>query len=842
MTKGLPRVLVCGDATVDWNVARVESLEQGSAWMAGSRVAVTRRPGGGALLAALLQELDVGAAVRFTGAADESGLVQSYAMWHRVAGRRPAWRVVEHLGLELPEAGTAATAAPDDEPADVVVVDDAALGFRDDPSSWPRALREPEGVRWVVVKTSSPVLQGPLWDHLMAVPGPRVVAVMTIRDLRHSDVQISRELSWERTAQDLVWELAFNPRVDALARRATVVVSFGAAGALVMGPREPGGQPRADLVFDPSVVEGMWEDDHPGGVIGSTIAVTAGVVREVLAGGGEADLTSGAVSGLHALRELHAGGYDTQGDDDAPRLSFPTARVAQALAEDAPELSVCPVPDPVADRPTAGAGGFWTILRDRHSGPLTGVARRAVIEGLDAALGPVPVGRFGALLTVDRHEIEAFREIRALVSEYAGRRRESQPMSIAVFGAPGSGKSFGVKQVATAVIPPSELAIMTFNVAELDSPHDLVAALHQVRDAGLRGKLPLVFWDEFDTAFEGQPRGWLRHFLAPMQDGEFREGQLVHPIGRSVFVFAGGTAATLEEFQSAGDQAAFRAAKGPDFVSRLRGFVNVLGPNPTSPQDALYVLRRAILLRSLLQRHAPQLLHRHGGAEVLDIDPGVLRAFLEIPQYKHGARSMESVVTTSRLHGLDSFERSSLPAAEQLDLHVGGAEFLGLVDEPELTGEALDRLARAAHEVYCDALRGRGYQRGLPTGDGARVAVALRPWEELDEQARDSNRANVLDIPAKLARIGCVMVTARGDEHPFAFSPEEVEALAKAEHERWVLRQGMLVGAGARTEQRRPWEELAEAERDKDRDLVRGIPTILARGGYAVLRVRRAPG
>jgi hypothetical protein len=585
----------------------------------------------------------------------------------------------------------------------------------------------------------------------------------------------------------------------------------------------------------------MWEADHPGGVIGSTIALTAGVVREVLAHGADADLTRGTRSGLHALRALHEGGYGADGSaPEAPRLSFPTARVAAALAEESAELSVCPVPDPVAERPATAGGRFWTILRDRHPGPLAGVARRAVIEGVERALGPVPVGRFGALVTVDRHEIEAFREIRALVSEYVGRRRESQPISIAVFGAPGSGKSFGVKQVATAVVPASELAIMTFNVAELDSPHDLVAALHQVRDAGLRGKLPLVFWDEFDTSFEGQPRGWLRHFLAPMQDGEFREGQLVHPIGRCVFVFAGGTASTLEEFQTGGDLAAFRAAKGPDFVSRLRGFVNVLGPNPTSPDDELFVLRRAILLRSLLQRHAPQLLHRHDGAEVLDIDPGVLRALLEIPSYKHGARSMESVVTTSRLRGLDAFERSSLPAAEQLDLHVSGPEFLALVDEPELTGDALDRLARAAHEVYCDALRSRGYRPGEATDDAARVAVALRPWEELGEDLREANRANVLDIPVKLTRIGSVMVTARGDEKPFAFTDEEVEALAKAEHERWVARQAELVaaGAGPRPAQQRPWEELSQAERDKDRELVRGIPTILSRGGYAVLRVR----
>jgi exodeoxyribonuclease-5 len=38
----------------------------------------------------------------------------------------------------------------------------------------------------------------------------------------------------------------------------------------------------------------------------------------------------------------------------------------------------------------------------------------------------------------------------------------------------------------------------------------------------------LVFWDEFDSALDNQPLAWLRHFLAPMQDGAFQEGQIVH--------------------------------------------------------------------------------------------------------------------------------------------------------------------------------------------------------------------------------------------------------------------------------------------------------------------------
>ncbi len=64
----------------------------------------------------------------------------------------------------------------------------------------------------------------------------------------------------------------------------------------------------------------------------------------------------------------------------------------------------------------------------------------------------------------------------------------------------------------------------------------------------LAGDLALVFWDEFDTPLGGQPLGWLRHFLAPMADGRFREGAGFHPLGRAIFVFAGGTSPSFDAF------------------------------------------------------------------------------------------------------------------------------------------------------------------------------------------------------------------------------------------------------------------------------------------------------
>jgi hypothetical protein len=95
-----------------------------------------------------------------------------------------------------------------------------------------------------------------------------------------------------------------------------------------------------------------------------------------------------------------------------------------------------------------------------------------------------------------RQEIESLRSIRSLVGEYVSQPRPKRPLSIAVFGPPGSGKSFGITQLALA-LRPGEIEPKEFNLSQLGSTDELLSALHQVRDIGLGGKIPLVFWDEF---------------------------------------------------------------------------------------------------------------------------------------------------------------------------------------------------------------------------------------------------------------------------------------------------------------------------------------------------------
>jgi len=127
-----------------------------------------------------------------------------------------------------------------------------------------------------------------------------------------------------------------------------------------------------------------------------------------------------------------------------------------------------------------------------------------------------------------------------------------------------------------------------------------------------------------------------------------------------VFIFAGGTSWSFAEFSPRQDtppteaqraaMGVFRLRKGPDFVSRLDAFMDVLGPNPRSlldeagerkvdPDDVGYPLRRALLIRAYLGCRP---------ADRVDFDPDLLHALLRVSRYRHGARSLEKLMDLLR--------------------------------------------------------------------------------------------------------------------------------------------------------------------------------------------------
>ena len=877
--------VVTGDITIDWNIARIQqSVGAIYAWNATDLTCAFYQPGGAAMLARLMEAVSnelrqskqdyfgVRKAEIPEGPVNpNNGRVHhSYALWSPFrlderdpANKRRVWRVQEFMGLNRASTDMASQAdwekvVDDATDADLVILDDATLGFCDHREYWPQAIVTNKSKPWVLLKMAWPVAQGQLWDHLRRNHADRLVALMTVDDLRrHADVHISRQISWERTAQDLVWELLYNSHINVLAQCLHVVVSLGTAGAVLLS-RKASDTLEAFLLFDPRVMEGEWGRNYKGYMIGYTTCLAAGIARELILNTSDPNMPKGIQSGIHAMRSLQIEGYGDAGTDLSKHpVAFPVSKIAAELAADSGHLAVVQIKNPaqaqsrqVTTVATAVTHPFWTILEDQNPGSLEEVAQQLVREGLEHALPEVPARRFGGLVTVDRKEIEALNSISGLIGEYC-QRPSKRPLSIAVFGPPGSGKSFAIKQIANSVLP-GEIKDLTFNLSQFGGPADLLDAFHQVRDKALTGKLPLIFWDEFDTSLQDQPLGWLRYFLAPMQDGEFQEGQLVHPIGKSIFVFAGGTSNSIEAFGVNLDEEKRRAVKLPDFISRIKGFLNVLGPNPQisgksldSMDDPYYIIRRAILLRSIFERNAPQLFVNDAGRRILNIDGGLLRAFLLINEYRHGARSMETIIATSQLARKASFERSSLPTEAQLDLHVDGRGFYALMYRLTPDKALLEKLAEAAHQVFCESLEAKGYTYGPETKEDMKVHSSLKAYSELPENEKEQNRNNVRDIPNKLAIAGYAMLAKRGSQRPGKFTDDAIEKLAKMEHERWMqqkLNSGWEYAKRTNKDKRLhkdliPWHDLSHDEQDKDRDLIKGIPGIIEKAGYTMVKL-----
>ncbi len=132
-----------------------------------------------------------------------------------------------------------------------------ALGFRDHPELWPQVLKNPDSQPWVILKLSYPIANNQLLAHLVATCPDRLITVVTANDLRLANAQISRGLSWERVAQDTLWELSYGPEMKELAKCAHVVVSYKADGAVLIS--RTGARLKCKLFFDPNTIENGWE-------------------------------------------------------------------------------------------------------------------------------------------------------------------------------------------------------------------------------------------------------------------------------------------------------------------------------------------------------------------------------------------------------------------------------------------------------------------------------------------------------------------------------------------------------------------------------------------------------
>jgi hypothetical protein len=792
----------------------------------------------------------------------------AYAIWRPFPQSEKAkeeddpkvWRAAELMGYghttETEFAGLKAAAARNVTDSDLLVFDDAGFLFRRETEhpSWALAER---GKGFVLLKMSEPVAQGELWHHLLEHCRERLVCLVSARDLRREKLGLSRGLSWEATLDDLRLALHYHPAAQQLREAQHVVVTFSADGALWLDHTDRAA-PRASICFDPMRAEGEWETRFRGGAFGFHCAMAAalalGLARHTDARQRDPtaplDLLPAIEAGLLAMRDLKEHGHGPV-SNTVPE-GYPVSRVAAKIV-DAHNGNV----DKKAQfgRTSIGwpktpgeADPQWSIVETSQGNTSLKTRRKlldlawSVAHKGTEALEMLPHARFGKLLTADRAEIETLRHIRQRMRAYRYEAAPKRPLSIGVFGPPGAGKSFGVKQLTEEVF--GDKSWRDFNLSQFNDSADLNGAFHQVRDLALAGLTPVVLWDEFDS----RNLHWLQYLLAPMQDGRFQDRQLNHAIGKCVFIFAGGTSRSYAEFAGRDGENEFRSAKGPDFVSRLDGHIDVLGPDQrTLPQDRRtlahdkdesrqerkpdptdigYPLRRALLIRSYLGCKA---------AEKVDFDPHLLHALLSVNQYRHGARSLEKLIELLRGGEERVLRRSNLPRPEQLEMYVDVPEFLTLIQGEEV--------AAGIHETWRDLGRVKG---------GSLRPRFDKPYADLEETDKEDNRAAGRRIPEILGIVGLGLRRAGDGDEPAVPDAEwaqileqHIEKMAEAEHNGWM---GHRTSIGWRYDPirndekllhpaMRPYAELPEKEKDKDRNSVRHYPDFAARANHRIVRL-----
>ena len=203
----------------------------------------------------------------------------------------------------------------------------------------------------------------------------------------------------------------------------------------------------------------------------------------------------------------------------------------------------------------------------------------------------------------------------------------------------------------------------------------------------------------------------------------------------------------------------YRKSKMPDFVSRLHGTLNVLGPNrrqivdaksgkfdddATDITDIHYPVRRALILRSLF------------GLEdkvSLDIDTGLLSALLRTKKYTHGNRSLEMIVRHLKKSG-----RSAHPAFAPPNqrghgtMHVSGEDFDKLLASSHDYKATATVLAPAIHETWCRLTTGKPSTEKLGT-----VQYSVK-YEKLPGDVKSDNLAAAIRIPEILSLVGLTVV------------------------------------------------------------------------------------
>ncbi len=519
--------------------------------------------------------------------------------------------------------------------------------------------------------------------------GENCVVIIDASVLRKNGALIPSNTSWETIALNCIWQIRGNENLHSLLRANFIIVNFDLEGALVFDNINY----TRTLWYLPSKFEGDIRNNAFGDIPDSWGIMVANIAIEFFNSLSDKDpwetLKNSVGSALTSAKYSIDQGYSIVKNDN----TYEIISGYHEIVNKSSHLKKIVVPDYAGiDR--------WSIVKglidDIPNQSFEEYIKTIVIHGYDTTLSNFPVLTIGNLTTADRHEIERYLDIKKLIFNYLTSEKPGRPLCFAVFGKPGNGKSFGISEIAKSVASDTKLARkiekLEFNLSQYKDFKELCIAFQRIRDVIISGNTPLVFFDEFDC----EELKWLQIFLMPMQDGYFVQDNIRFSLGPCIFVFAGGIAETFDEFNKISKKENFKNKKVPDFVSRLRGYIDIQGINKEpNENDNIFMLQRAIILRSLIERKVKNIISRKD----VNIDDGVLSALLYIPEYKHNIRSLEAIIEMSNFTNKSKWEQSCLPSREQLELHVDSKKFMKYVLTNIMRAEVVERIAEAEYFI-----------------------------------------------------------------------------------------------------------------------------------------------
>ena len=150
-----------------------------------------------------------------------------------------------------------------------------------------------------------------------------------------------------------------------------------------------------------------------------------------------------------------------------------------------------------------------------------------------------------------------------------------------------------------------------------------------------------------------------------------------------------------------------------------------------------------------------------------------------------------------------------------------------------------ESLARVIHEYYLQHELKQGRKMGENT--------SLLPWDELSEELQQSNRNQADQIGLKLRTLGYGIKPWQDMKAlKFNLDDNEIEKMARLEHERWVqekIHQGWQY-ASQRDNAKKlhpdltPWLALSETSKEKTRQSMRVIPRLLLQAGFQIYPIK----